>query len=88
MPPDNARFLTTTITGLRESFERLIKNIAKVRRSGRREDVENRNEVVALLDELKRPGGISRRMYRQYNNFLAESPQVSSRKKSPPPLII
>ena len=26
-----------------------------------------------LLDELKRQGGISRRMYRQCNNFLAES---------------
>ena len=26
-----------------------------------------------LLDELKRQGGISRRMYRQYINFLAES---------------
>ena len=26
-----------------------------------------------LLDELKRQGGISLRMYRQYNNFLAES---------------
>ena len=26
-----------------------------------------------LLDELKGQGGISQRMYRQYNNFLAES---------------
>ena len=28
---------------------------------------------MSLLDELKHQGGISRRMYRQYNNFLAES---------------
>ena len=26
-----------------------------------------------LLDELKRQGGITRRMYRRYNDFLAES---------------
>ena len=30
-------------------------------------------EAMFLLDELKRQGGISRRMYRQYNNLLVES---------------
>ena len=72
-PPDNVKFLPTTIEGLRASFEELIKNIAEDRKSGEHEKTGNRNEAVFLLDELKREGGISRRMYRQYNNLLAES---------------
>ena len=51
----------------------LAKNIAEDRKSGGHEKTGNRNEAVFLLDGLKRQGGISRRMYRQYNNFLAES---------------
>jgi hypothetical protein len=72
-PPDIVKFLPTTIEGLRVSFEELIKNIAIDRKSGRYEKTGNRNEAVFLLDELKRQGGISRRMYRQYNNFLVVS---------------
>ena len=72
-PPDNVTFLPTTIEGLRASFEELVKNIAEDQKSGGHEKTGNRNEAVFLLDELKRRGGISRRMYRQYNNFLAES---------------
>ena len=34
----------------------------------------DRNEAVFLLDELLRQDGISHRVYRQYNDFLAESP--------------
>ena len=33
-----------------------------------------RNEAGFLLDELLRQDGISQNMYRQYNDFLAESP--------------
>ena len=39
----------------------------------------DRNEAVFLLDELKRQGGISRRRYAEYNNFLAESLPVGFR---------
>ena len=68
-PPDNVKFLPTTIEGLRASFEELIKNIAEDCKSGGHEKTVNRNEAVFLLDELKNQGGIILRMYRQYNNF-------------------
>ena len=72
-PPDKVKFLPTTIDGLRANFEALLKNIAVIRNSGGYENTSDRNETVFLLDELIRQGGISRRMYRQYNDFLAES---------------
>ena len=70
-PPDKVKFLPTTIDGLRARFEELLKNIAIHRKSGGREKTGDRNETVFLLDELKRQGGISRHMYRQYNDFLS-----------------
>ena len=75
-PPDNVKFLPATIDGLRTRFEELLKNIAVLRKSGGHEKTGDRHETVFLLDELKRQGGISRCMYRQYNDFLAESPPV------------
>ena len=71
--PDNVKFLPATIEGLRARFEELIKNIAVNRKSGVYEKTGDRNEALFVLDELKRQGGISRRMYRRYNDFLAES---------------
>ena len=68
-PPDNVKFLPTTIEDLRASFEELIKNIAEDCKSGGHEKTMNRNEAVFLLDELKNQGGIILRMYRQYDNF-------------------
>ena len=75
-PPDKVTFLPETIDGLRARFEKLLKNIAVNRKSGTCEKTADRNEVVFLLDELKRQGGISQRMYKEYNDFLAESPPV------------
>ena len=76
-PPDKeVKFLPATISGLRTRFAELLKHIAVVRKAGGQEKVGDRNEAVFLLDELKRQGGISPRMYREYNDFLAESPPV------------
>ena len=72
-PPDKVKFLPATIEGLRARFEELLKNIAVNRKSGGHEKTGDQNEAVFLLDELKRQGGISRCMYRRYNNFLADS---------------
>ena len=73
-PPRNVKFLPKTIAGLRSRFEIVLKKIALDRKYGQRETATDRNEVVFLLDELKRQGCISQRMYQQYNDFLAESP--------------
>ena len=43
-PPDNVKFLPTTIEGLRASFEELIKNIAEDPKSGGHEKTGNRNK--------------------------------------------
>ena len=80
--PDNVKFLPTTIEGLRASFNELIKNITEDRKSSGHEKIGNRNEAVFLLDELKRQDGISRRMYRQYNNFLASSSRFWNCRRS------
>ena len=73
-PPDKeVKFLPATISGLRTRFAELLKHIAVVRKAGGQEKVGDRNEAVFLLDELKRQGGISPGMYREYNDFLAES---------------
>ena len=73
-PPDKkVKILPETVDGLRAEFEKRIKNIAIDRKIGMHEKRGNRNEAVSLLDELKRKGGISRRMYRRYNDFLAAS---------------
>ena len=78
-PPDKVKFLPATITGLRARFEEVLKHIAVNRKSGEHEKAGDRNEAVFLLDELKRQGGIGERMYRQYNDFLAESLPVSAK---------
>ena len=44
------------------------------RKSGEKEKTSERNEILFLLDELQRNGEISQRMYKQYNEFLADSP--------------
>ena len=51
-----------------------MKKIAINRKGGVPERTCDRNEAVFLLDELLRQDGLSRRMYRQYNDLLAESP--------------
>ena len=67
------KFFPETIDGLRARFEELLQNIVINRKSGKPEKTGNRNEAVLLLDELKRQGGISRRMYQRYNDFLAKT---------------
>ena len=62
-------FFPETVDGLLARFEELLQNIAINRKSGEPEKTGNRNEAVFLLDELKRQGGIRRRMYQQYNDF-------------------
>ena len=74
-PPDTTtKFLPETVTGLRARFEELLKKLTIKRKSGEKEKTSERNEIVFLLDELKRNGAISQRMYKQYNQFLADSP--------------
>ena len=62
------------MTGLRTRFEELLKKLAIKRKSREKENTSERNEIVFLLDELKRNCEISRHMYKQYNDFLADSP--------------
>ena len=65
-PPHHiVEFLPETITGLRESFERVMREIALKRKASIAERTCDRNEAVFLLDELKRQDGISHRMYKQ-----------------------
>ena len=55
-----------------------MRKIALKRKAGVPERTCDRNEAVFLLDELLRQDGISQRMYREYNDFLAESlPNIS-----------
>ena len=75
-PPPTAKFLPETVTGLRTRFEELLKKLAIKRKSGEKENTSERNEIVFLLDELKRNGEISQRMYKEYNDFLANSSQT------------
>ena len=63
----NVKFLPATEEGLRRCFHELHKEFT---RQGKR---EHRNELVFLLDELLRRGGINREEYTQLNNILAES---------------
>ena len=72
-PSDKVTFFPETVDNLRARFEELLQNIAINRKSGEPEKTGDRNEAVFLLDELKRQGGISRRMYQRYNDFLTES---------------
>ena len=53
--------------GLRKRFHELYTEFA---REGKH---EHRNELVFLLDELLRQGGVNRSEYKQLNNVLAES---------------
>ena len=73
-PHQKVKFLPKTVECLRRKFEEVIKKIAIKRKGGVPEKTCDRNEAVFLLDELLRQDGISHRMYRQYNDFLAESP--------------
>ena len=70
----NVKFLPKSVEGLRRNFEDVMKKIAIKRKGGVPEKTCDRNEAVFLLDELLRQEGISHGMYRQYNDFLADSP--------------
>ena len=63
----NVKFLPATVEGLRKRFHELYTEFPL---EGKH---EHRNELVFLLDELLRKGGINREEYRQLNNTLAES---------------
>merc|ERR1712080_645444 len=74
LPPKHhhvVKFLPETVEDLRR---RILKKIAINRKGGVPERTCDRKEAVFLLDELLRQDGLSRRMYRQYNDLLAESP--------------
>ena len=73
-PHQNVKFLPKTVEDLRRKFEEVITKIAINRKGGVPEKTCDRNEAVFLLDELLRQDGISHRMYRQYNDLLADSP--------------
>ena len=63
-PPSDTttKFLPETVTGLRTRFEELLKKLTIKRKSGEKENASERNEIVFLLDELKR---ISQCMYKE-----------------------
>ena len=73
-PPSMVNFLPETVNGLRTRFAELIKKVSITRKSGEKEKTGDRNELVFLLDELKRQGGIGQRSYQAYNDYLADSP--------------
>ena len=60
------KFLPATLEGLRKRFYELYTEFT---RQGKHEHI---NELVILLDELLRKGGIDREEYTQLNNILAE----------------
>ena len=61
------KFLPAPVEGLRKRFHELYTEFT---REGKH---EHRSELVFLLDELLRKGGINREEYTQLNNILAES---------------
>ena len=67
LDPDGVVFLPATPSKLRERFDNLF---MKFVRNG---NLENRNELVCLLDEMKRQGCISEEEYVKFNRFLAQS---------------
>ena len=66
-PPDKVEFLPTTKKGLCKRFHKLYAEFT------RENKLENRNELVVLLDELLRRKVIDRGQYRQMNNLIAQS---------------
>ena len=66
-PNIKVKYLPATVDGLLKRFNKLYKEFTQ----GRHE--HNRNELVALLDELLRQNGTSREEYTWRNNVIAKS---------------
>ena len=69
---DNVKILPSTLDGLNERFNKLIREYSLEKK------YEHRNELVFLLDEMLRQNGISREEYEKLNNEIVA---IASREK-------